>query len=280
MRNTIVSKENLSEDVCSFIVEHPEIASHYEPGQFVIVRVHEKGERIPLTIVDADPEKGTIRLVVQGVGLTSKLMNQMKAGERLIDLLGPLGRPFHFPADAKKGLFVGGGLGIAPLYPKVKHFEGERHVILGAKDASHLILQKEMKAASFRLTLCTDDGSLGEKGLVTHAMQRLFDSGESFDFCVAIGPLVMMKAVVEANKALGLPTFVSLNPIMVDGTGMCGGCRFDYDGEVKFACVDGPVFDGFKVNFKDLLIRSRQYEKQECRALEHYREKQSKKESL
>ncbi len=277
MRNTILFKEKLSDDVCSFIVEHPEIARHYEPGQFVIVRVHEKGERIPLTIVDADPDQGTIRLVVQAVGLTSRLMNELNEGDRLLDLLGPLGEPFHLPQKAEKVLFVGGGLGIAPLYPKVKDFKYESHVILGAKDAQHLILQKEMEAAAVRLELCTDDGSLGRKGFVTDCMDALFSEGESYDACVAIGPLVMMKAVVEKNKAIGLPTFVSLNPIMVDGTGMCGGCRFEYDGEVKFACVDGPVFDGFKVNFHDLLIRSRQYEKHECRALSQYKERQKSK---
>ncbi|HHH85039.1 MAG TPA: sulfide/dihydroorotate dehydrogenase-like FAD/NAD-binding protein, partial [Firmicutes bacterium] len=249
MRNTILAKEKLSADVCSFIVKHPEIASHYEPGQFVIIRVRDKGERIPLTIVDADPGQGTIRLVVQAVGLTTRLVNEMKEGERLLDLLGPLGQPFHLPEESKRVLFIGGGLGIAPLYPKVKDFRKESHVILGAKDAPHLILQKEMKKAAARLELCTDDGSLGRKGFVTDCMEALFKEGEVYDACVAIGPLPMMKAVVEKNRAMGLPTFVSLNPIMVDGTGMCGGCRFEYDGEVKFACVDGPVFDGFKVNF-------------------------------
>jgi len=269
MRNTILSKEILCVDVCSFWVYHPEIASHYEPGQFVMVRLDDKGERIPLTIVDTDPEKGTFRLVVQDVGYTSNRMCALKTGDVIPDILGPLGQGVKAPEGTRRALFVGGGLGAAPLYPKIKDLAGPdifRSVILGARDAEHLILADEIEKLSDELILCTDDGSEGRKGFVTDAVRDKLEKGEKFDICVAIGPLVMMKAVTELNLEYGLKTLVSLNPIMVDGTGMCGGCRFEYDGQTRFACVHGPVFEGGKVNFRDLLIRNGQYAEAEAAA--------------
>ena len=268
---------NLASNIFLMDVEAERVAKACEPGQFVIVKIDERGERIPLTICDYDREKGTITIVVQTIGASTTRMQKLKAGDSFMDFVGPLGRPsdfVHEDIDALKGkkmLFVGGGLGTAPVYPQVKwlHEHGiDVDVIVGAKSKDLVILEEEMKAVAGNLYITTDDGSYMRKGMVTEVIKDLVQNeGRKYDVCVAIGPMIMMKFVCLLTKELGIPTIVSMNPIMVDGTGMCGACRLLVGGEVKFACVDGPEFDGHLVDFDQAMKRQNLYKTEEGRAL-------------
>ena len=250
---------NLASNIFLMDVEAKRVAAACEPGQFVIVRIDERGERIPLTICDYDREKGTVTIVVQTIGASTTRMQELKAGDSFLDFVGPLGKPSEFVNEdietlrGKKILFVGGGLGTAPVYPQVKwlHEHGiDADVIVGAKTKDLVILEEEMKKVAGNLYITTDDGSYERKGMVTEVIKYLVnEQGNKYDVCVAIGPMIMMKFVCLLTKELGIPTIVSMNPIMVDGTGMCGACRLLVGGEVKFACVDGPEFDGHLVDF-------------------------------
>ena len=256
-------------------VEAKRVAKSCQPGQFVIVRTDERAERIPLTICDYDREKGTVTIVFQVVGAGTEFMSHLNTGDAFHDFVGPLGQPSELVHEdkeelkKKKILFVAGGVGTAPVYPQVKwlHENGiDADVIVGAKTKSILILEKEMEAVAGRLFVTTDDGSYGRSGMVTQTITDLVNEGNHYDVCIAIGPMIMMKFVCKLTKELNIPTVVSLNPIMVDGTGMCGACRVTVGGEVKFACVDGPEFDGRQVNFDEAMQRQQIYKTAEGRA--------------
>ncbi|MBN2143110.1 MAG: sulfide/dihydroorotate dehydrogenase-like FAD/NAD-binding protein [Candidatus Aureabacteria bacterium] len=262
--------EKIAEDVLKFEIQAPRIAEKRKPGQFVVIRVDEKGERIPLTIVDSNLNKGTITLIFQVVGVSTRKLASLKTGDSLMDVLGPLGHATHLEKYGKV-IAIGGGVGIAPLYPISKGMKDAGNsviAILGARSKNLMILEREMKAICTEIHLVTDDGSYGEKGLVTNVLKKMLDTGTHPDIVIAIGPLVMMKAVSELTQPYGIKTMVSLNPIMVDGTGMCGGCRVDVAGEIKFACVDGPEFDGHAVNFDKLSIRLKAYKTYEKHSME------------
>ncbi|MBR1450872.1 MAG: sulfide/dihydroorotate dehydrogenase-like FAD/NAD-binding protein [Lachnospiraceae bacterium] len=272
----ILKAQNLASNIFLMEVEAKRVAAAAQPGQFVIVKMDEKGERIPLTICDYDREKGTITIVVQTIGASTIRMQNLKAGDSFRDFVGPLGKPSEFVNEdieslkKKKILFVGGGLGTAPVYPQVKwlHEHGvDADVIVGCKTKDLLILEDEMKAVAGNLYVTTDDGSYGRSGMVTQTLKDLYAEGKTYDQCVCIGPMIMMKFAVMLTKELNIPTIVSLNPIMVDGTGMCGACRVTVGDEVKFACVDGPEFDGFKVNFDEAMRRQTLYKTEEGRAM-------------
>ncbi|MBQ5445871.1 MAG: sulfide/dihydroorotate dehydrogenase-like FAD/NAD-binding protein [Lachnospiraceae bacterium] len=277
----ILRAEKLAANIYLMDVEAKRIANSCKPGQFIIAKIDEKGERIPLTICDYNKEKGTITIVFQPVGASTEKMSQLKAGDSFRDFTGPLGQPSEFVNEDldelknKKYLFVAGGVGTAPVYPQVKwlHERGiEADVIIGAKTKDLVILEDEMKAVG-NLTVATDDGSYGFNGMVTGAIEDLVkNQGKKYDVCVAIGPMIMMKFVCKLTKELGIKTIVSLNPIMVDGTGMCGACRVLVGGEVKFACVDGPEFDGHLVDFDQSMKRQQMYKTEEGRALLRLRE--------
>ena len=271
----ILRAEKLSSNVFLMDVEAPRVAKHCLPGQFVIVKVDEVGERIPLTICDYDSEKGTVTIVFQPIGASTTKMSELKAGDAFEDFVGPLGQPSEFVHEdieelkKKRIVFVAGGVGAAPVYPQVKwlHEHGiQADVIVGAKTQSLILLEEEMKAVG-NVYITTDDGSYERKGMVTQVIQELHDQGKQYDVCVAIGPMIMMKFVCKLTKELGIPTIVSLNPIMVDGTGMCGGCRVSVGGEIKFACVDGPEFDGHLVNWDEAMMRQQTYKTAEGRAM-------------
>lgn len=271
----ILKAEELTDNIFLMDVEAPRVAKSCQPGQFVIVRTDEEAERIPLTICDYDREKGTITIVFQIVGAGTQIMSGLKAGDSFADFVGPLGCPSEFVHEPmeelkkKKILFVAGGVGTAPVYPQVKWLREhgvDADVIVGAKTKSLLILEKEMEAVAGNLYITTDDGSYGRSGMVTQTIKDLVDEGKHYDVCVAIGPMIMMKFVCLMTKDLNIPTIVSLNPIMVDGTGMCGACRVTVGDEVKFACVDGPEFDGHKVNFDEAMRRQQMYKTEEGRA--------------
>ena len=277
----ILKAEQLTANIFLMDVEAPRVARHCEPGQFVIVKMDEKGERIPLTICDYDREAGTITIVFQPVGASTTKMKELKAGDYFRDFTGPLGNASELVEEdieelkKKKILFVGGGVGAAPVYPQVKwlHEHGvDADVIIGSKTKDMLILEKEMEAVSGNYYPCTDDGSYGHAGMVTTMVEELVEKGNKYDVCIAIGPMIMMKFVCKLTKELGIPTIVSLNPIMVDGTGMCGACRVSVGGEVKFACVDGPEFDGHLVDFDQAMKRQQMYKTEEGRALLKERE--------
>ena len=268
--------EKLADKIYLMDVEAPRVAKHCEPGQFVIVKMDDKGERIPLTICDYDREEGTITIVFQTVGASTEKMAQLKAGDSFRDFTGPLGCPSELISEDieslknKKILFVAGGVGAAPVYPQVKwmHAHGiDVDVIVGSKTKDMLILEKEMEAVAGNYYPCTDDGTYGHAGMVTTKIEALVAEGNKYDVCVAIGPMIMMKFVCKLTKELGIPTIVSLNPIMVDGTGMCGGCRVSVGGEIKFACVDGPEFDGHLVNWDEAMMRQQTYKTAEGRAM-------------
>lgn len=273
--------EKLADKIYLMDVEAPRVAKHCEPGQFVIVKMDDKGERIPLTICDYDREEGTITIVFQTVGASTEKMAQLKAGDSFRDFTGPLGCPSELISEDieslknKKILFVAGGVGAAPVYPQVKwmHAHGiDVDVIVGSKTKDMLILEKEMEAVAGNYYPCTDDGTYGHAGMVTTKIEALVAEGNKYDVCVAIGPMIMMKFVCLLTKKLEIPTIVSMNPIMVDGTGMCGACRVTVDGKVKFACVDGPEFDGHAVNFDEAMKRQQMYKTEEGRALLKLRE--------
>ncbi|MBD5542824.1 MAG: sulfide/dihydroorotate dehydrogenase-like FAD/NAD-binding protein [Lachnospiraceae bacterium] len=273
----ILKAEELTTNIYLFEVEAKRVAKSCEPGQFVIVRLGEEDERIPLTISDYDREKGTITIVVQTVGAGTWKMRSLKAGDSFQDFVGPLGRPSEFVEEdieslkKKKIIFVAGGLGTAPVYPQVKwlHEHGvDADVIIGAKTKDLLIYEEAMGKVAGNLYITTDDGSYGRSGMVTQTLKDLVEKeGKSYDTCVAIGPMIMMKFVCLTTKELNIPTIVSMNPIMVDGTGMCGACRLTVGGEVKFACVDGPEFDGHLVDFDQAMTRQQMYKTKEGRDL-------------
>ena len=255
----IVKKEPLNPTVVLFEIEAPMIAKKAEPGQFIILRVDENGERIPLTIHDYDREKGTVSIIVQIIGATTFKLNQLNEGDCLHDFVGPLGKATETEGK-KKVAVVGGGVGCAIAYPVLKKFHecgAEVHAVVGFKNKDLVILEDKFRAASSVMKLVTDDGSYGEKGLVTDALKALIDAGNEYDEIFAIGPAIMMKFVSLTTKPYGIPTTVSMSPIMIDGTGMCGGCRLSVGGEMKFACVDGPDFDGHKVDW-DLAVKRNQ----------------------
>jgi ferredoxin--NADP+ reductase len=269
----ILSKETLAPDVVRFWVEAPVVARKRRPGQFVIIRLDEEGERIPLTIADADRSRGTISLIVQGVGKSTLAFNAMEAGQAILDVAGPLGLPTKIEPN-QRVCCIGGGIGTAVVYPiacGVKELGGHVVAIVGARTKDLIILEKDMRAVADETLVTTDDGTYGMHGLVTDALKQLIESGHVFDEVVAVGPLPMMRAVCEVTRPMGLHTVVSLNPIMIDGTGMCGGCRVTVGGEQKFVCVDGPEFDGHQVDFGELSARLKAYREQEAIALERYR---------
>ena len=272
----ILEKAQLNDTIYKMVVSAKRVAKNCLPGQFVIVRMDDDGERIPLTICDYDREAGTVTIVFQIVGAETKRMTALEEGDCFQDFVGPLGRPSELCEEdieslrKKKILFVAGGVGTAPVYPQVKWL-GEQgvaaDVIVGAKTKDILIMEEEMKAVAGNLYITTDDGSYGRSGMVTKVIQDLVEEGKQYDVCIAIGPMIMMKFVCKLTKELNLPTVVSLNPIMVDGTGMCGACRVLVGGEVKFACVDGPEFDGHLVDFDNAMKRQQQYKTEEGRAM-------------
>ena len=266
----ILTKKILNPTVTLMEVDAPMIAKKAEPGQFIILRVDAEGERIPLTIADFDREKGTITIIFQIVGATTEKLNHLEEGEFIHDFVGPLGVPSH-TEGLKKVAVVGGGVGCAIAYPiakKLHHLGAEVHSIVGFRNKDLVILEDEFKAASDVMKLMTDDGSHGEKGLVTNALEELIKAGNQYDEEIAIGPLVMMKFVCKLTKEYGIKTVVSMNPIMIDGTGMCGGCRLTVGGETKFACVDGPDFDGHLVDFDEAMERGTMYKEFETRKRE------------
>lgn len=261
--------------ICLMEVEAERLAKSAQPGQFLIVRAGENGERIPLTICDYDREKGTVTIVTQIVGASSREICDLNQGDCFTDFVGPLGQPSEFIHESdeslknKKFIFIAGGLGTAPVYPQVKylHSRGARvDVIIGAKNADMLIMEKEMSAVCDNLYICTDDGSKGEKGLVTAMLSKLIGEGKKYDQAVAIGPMIMMKFVTATAREFALPLVVSLNTLMVDGTGMCGACRVTVGGKTKFACVDGPEFDAYLVDFDEAMRRQMMYKGQEVEA--------------
>ena len=266
----IVKKEVLNPTVTRMDIEAPLIAKKAEPGQFIILRVDEKGERIPLTVADFDRERGTVTIIFQIVGATTEKLNHLEEGGCLQDFVGPLGRPSE-TEGLKKVAVIGGGVGCAIAYPVAKklHQQGaEVHSIVGFRNKDLVILEEEFRAVSSKFVMMTDDGSYGEKGLVTNALEKLIGEGETYDEVIAIGPLVMMKFVVKLTKEHNIKTVVSMNPIMIDGTGMCGGCRLTVGGKTKFACVDGPDFDGFEVDFDEAMARGTMYREFERHAYE------------
>lgn len=257
----IVKKEVLNPTVTLMVIHAPLIAKKAEPGQFIILRADADGERIPLTIADFDREAGTVTIIFQVVGSTTEKLNHLNEGDRLNDFVGPLGVPTH-TEGLKKVAVIGGGVGCAIAYPIAKklHNQGcEVHSVVGFRNKDLLILEDEFKAVSDKYIAMTDDGSYGDKSLVTDALKKLIESGEQYDEVIAIGPLVMMKFVCKLTKEYDVKTMVSMNPIMIDGTGMCGGCRLTVGGETKFACVDGPDFDGHLVDFDEAIERSNMY---------------------
>ena len=268
--NKIIAKKNLNPTVTLMEVEAPLIAKKAQPGQFIILRVDENGERIPLTVADYDREKGTITIIFQIVGATTEKLNHLKEGEYIHDFVGPLGTPSHLDG-LKKVAVVGGGVGCAIAYPvakKLHELGAEVHSVVGFRNKDLVILEDEFKAASDKYVMMTDDGSYGEKGLVTDALKKLIEEGNRYDEVIAIGPVVMMKFVSKLTKEYGIKTVVSMNPIMIDGTGMCGGCRLTVGGKTKFACVDGPDFDGHEVDFDEALNRGSMYRDFERHAYE------------
>ena len=261
----IVKKRQLNQDVVLMEVKAPYVAAKAQAGQFIIFRVDEQGERVPLTVADYDREAGTVTIIFQTVGNSTKELAELGEGDYIQDFVGPLGIASHFEG-VKKACVIGGGVGCAIAYPQAKalfNMGVDVDLIAGFRNKDIVILEDEMKAVCNRFVLCTDDGSYGTKGFVTQALQELLDEGNRYDVVVAIGPIPMMKFVCEVTKPYNIKTMVSLNPIMIDGTGMCGGCRVTVGGEIKFACVDGPDFDGHQVDFDELMRRNSFYREQE-----------------
>ncbi len=264
----IVRKKELNDSVVLFEIDAPFIAKKAEAGQFIIYRIDEKGERIPLTIADYDREKGTITIIFQTIGGSTKALAALNEGDSILDVVGPLGVATKYEENCKRVAVIGGGVGCAIAYPQAKKLHGMGvHVdlIAGFRNKDIMILEDEMKAVSTDLHICTDDGSYGFHGFVTDKLKELIDSGIKYDEVIAIGPVPMMKFVCKTTEPYGIKTTVSLNPIMVDGTGMCGGCRVTVDGQIKYACVDGPDFDGHKVDFDELMRRNGTYKEHEAK---------------
>jgi ferredoxin--NADP+ reductase len=266
----IVSAQFLAPDIKKFEIEAPKISIKRKAGQFVIIRIKEEGERIPLTIADSNPEHGTITIIVQGIGKTTKELNTLKSGDYILDVVGPLGKPSHIE-NFGTAVSIGGGVGTAIAFPTavaLKQAGNKTLAIIGGRTKEFVILEQEMKTVCDDVFVTTDDGSYGFHGFVTQKLQELIDSGIKIDFVLAIGPIPMMKAVANVTKPYGIKTVVSLNPVMVDGTGMCGGCRATVDNKTVFVCVDGPEFDAHKVDFATLERRNRTYNVSEKEALE------------
>ena len=277
--NKILFKQELAPKVMKFIVEAPIIARQTRPGQFLIIRVHENGERIPMSIPDVNPENGTITLVVQEVGKSTALLNALDVGDEIQDIVGPLGIPTHIE-NFGTAVAVGGGVGIAPLYPITRALKKAGNYIvsiLGGRSRAFIIMEEEMRSVSDEILICTDDGSVGEKGFVSVVLDRLLKEGRQIDYCIAIGPPIMMKVIADITRPYGIKTYVSLNTVMVDGTGMCGACRISVGGETKFVCVDGPEFDGHLVDFSEMFKRMAMYRPQEERSYSSYKSELSEK---
>jgi len=270
--NKIIEARFIAPDVKFFKIEAPKIALKRKPGQFIILRVHKDGERIPLTIADSSNEDGTITIIVQGIGKTTKHLNSLEAGDEIVDLVGPLGKPSHIEKFGT-AVSIGGGVGTAIAFPTAKALkDAGNHVIsiIGGRTKDFVILEDEMRKVCDEVFPTTDDGSYGFHGFVTQKLQQLLDEGRKLDFVLAIGPIPMMKAVADVTRPYGIQTVVSLNPIMVDGTGMCGGCRALVDNKIVFVCVDGPEFDAHKVDFSVLTKRNRMYLSQEKQSLDDF----------
>lgn len=268
----IVYKKELSPGIFHMDIEAPRVAKKAKAGQFIVLRLDEKGERIPLTIADFDRDNGTITLIFQAVGASTMELSKRNVGDSIVDFVGPLGQPSEISAGMGTIVCIGGGIGVAPVYPiaRAMHEAGNKVIsIMGARSKDILIFEDRMRAISDEVLIATDDGSYGIKGFVTTALQQLVDRGEKIDQVTAIGPGIMMKSVCDATRPLGIKTIVSLNPIMVDGTGMCGGCRVQVGDEMKFACVDGPEFDGHLVDFGNLMSRGRMFREEEAKAKDH-----------
>ena len=268
----IVRKQELNASVTLMEIEAPFVARKAKAGQFIIFRIDEMGERVPLTIAGYDREKGTVTIIFQKVGFSTNALGALEEGDYIHDFVGPLGKPT--PVEGKKKVcVVGGGVGCAIAYPVLKKFHdcgAEVHAVIGFKNKDLVILEDEFRAASSVLKVCTDDGSYGQKGVVTEALKELIDAGNQYDEVFAIGPMVMMKFVSKTTEPYGIPTTVSMSPIMIDGTGMCGGCRLSVGGEMKFACVDGPEFDGHQVDFAELTSRNATYRDREAEVKENH----------
>lgn len=277
MGNKIVKKRKLADSIYLMDIEAPRVAKASNPGQFIIVKNDEKGERVPLTIADYDQDKGTVSIVFQTVGASTKQLETFEEGDYVADFVGPLGMPSEFVKEDinelknKKIIFIAGGVGAAPVYPQVKWFKEKGldvDVIVGSRTKDLLILEDEMRKVAGNLYVCTDDGTYGFNGRVTDCLKDLVENqGKKYDHAVVIGPMIMMKFMCMLTKELNIPTTVSLNPIMVDGTGMCGACRVNVGGKIKFACVDGPEFDGHLVNFDESMRRQAMYKTEEGRAI-------------
>lgn len=274
----IIHAQFLAPGIKRFVIEAPRIARKQKPGQFVILRIYEEGERIPVTIENSDPERGTVNIVVQSVGKTTHLLNSLNTGDSILDVVGPLGKPSEI-ANYGTAVVVGGGVGTAMAYPTAAALKraGNRVIsIVGARNKELVILEEEMRAVSDVLMITTDDGSYADKGFVTDKLRQLIQNGARIDLVVAVGPIVMMKAVADMTRPEKIHTVVSLNPIMIDGTGMCGGCRVLLDEGAKFVCVDGPEFDGHKVDWSSLMSRLSYYRDEEKAAVEHWKEHKCK----
>lgn len=266
----IVKKQILNDTVTRMDVFAPGIARKAKPGQFIILRVNQFGERIPLTIADTDIDKGTVTIIFQITGKTTSVLNRLNQGEFILDFVGPLGTPSHLEG-IKKAAVIGGGLGVAISYPQAKALNGKGavvHSVAGFKSKDLIILEEEVKKVSDETVIMTDDGSNGNKGFVTDALKDLLDSGEKYDIVIAIGPLVMMREVCRITREYNIKTIVSMNPVMIDGTGMCGVCRVTVGGETKFACVDGPDFDGHQVDFDEAIRRNKIFSEEEKQSRE------------
>ena len=271
----IKKKEILTPQTKLFIVDAPLVATKVLPGQFVVIRIHEQGERIPLTVADFDRDEGDLTLIFQEIGKTTIELGELEEGEAILDLVGPLGNATHI-GDFKTVACVGGGIGVAPVFPVARAFkDAGNHVvsIIGARSRDLLILEKEMAEVSDELYVTTDDGSYGKKAFVTQELEKLIGEGRAFGFAIGIGPLPMMRAFAGVTSKYGIPAKVSLNPIMVDGTGMCGVCRVSVGGKTRFACVDGPEFDAAEVDFDELMARQATYCDEERESLERYRQR-------
>ena len=270
----IKEKEQLASGIFQIVISAPRVAKKALPGQFIIFRIDEKAERIPLTIKDSDPEAGIVTIVVQIAGKTTWQLSQCKVGDSISDFVGPLGNPTELPEDkAANVVCIGGGVGTACIYPQVKELArrgSDVTAIIGARTKDLLIMEDELRKFASKLMVCTDDGSYGEKGFVSDALKKMLEAGEKPDLVIAIGPLLMMRAVADVTREYDIHTIVSLNPIMVDGTGMCGGCRVTVGGQVKFTCIDGPEFDAHLVDFDELFMRQRYYLDEEKLAREKH----------
>ena len=268
----IMKKQVLNEQVTLLEIYAPQIAAKAKPGQFIIFRIDEKGERIPLTIADYNRKTGGVTIIFQQVGATTMRLAELETGDCILDFVGPLGTASHLEGH-KKVAVVGGGLGTAIAYPQAKELfalGSEVHIITGFRNKDLVILEDECKKVSHKCIVATDDGSNGKKGFVTDVLKELIEEGNNYDLVIAIGPLVMMKFVSKLTKEYGIKTIVSMNPVMIDGTGMCGGCRVTVGGQTKFACVDGPDFDGHLVDFDEAIMRSKTFNKQEQQAKEEH----------